>query len=166
MSGEKSEILAPVILSPTGLVSWYASDGTPVAQFASWVAIVSGRQPLLKSSLHNNQAPMFNFMPGSDFVYNIPMASLMDKIREVACPGQYRFRVDDELGCTCVPGIAVMAPCLKECSVQIECVNGRLLDSTGEMELSGEVVLLHRGHEIIDPSALPDLFAIEPLLVD
>ena len=68
-----------------------------------------------------------------------------------------------DLGQTCEPGVVAAAPRLLDCAVQIECVAGKLVDASFDVELCGDVVRVHREKVVIDPVDIPDLCAIYPL---
>lgn len=163
MDDHTDEILAPVAWLPAGLISWYAPGGHPVALVTSWVALLGGKHPRVRTSWHGKQDPHSRFWSGGDFVYNVPHESCLDKIRQVMKYGRLCLKAEDDLGYSCTSGIAAVAPRLVECRVQLECINGQLVDSAVDRELCGDIVRLHRDQTIVDPSKIPDLCAINPL---
>ncbi len=163
MDNSKQEILAPVAWLPAGLVSWYAPGGVPAALVTSWVALVGGKHPRVRTAWHGKQDSMSRFWSGGDFVYNVPHEECLEKIREVMRQGRLCLNPETDLNYKCMSGVASVAPRLVDCRVQIECINGVLVDSGGEVELCGDVVRLHRDRTVVDPGEIPDLCAIEPL---
>lgn len=163
MSEKSHEIFAPVAWLPAGLISWYAPGGAPVALVTSWVALIGGMNPRMRTAWHGNQDAASRFWAGGDFVYNIPDEASLREIRRMIQYGQLCLHAENDLKYDCMSGIASVAPRLINCRVQIECVNGKLIDSGGEIELCGDVVRLHRDQVVIVPGQIPDLCAIEPL---
>jgi flavin reductase (DIM6/NTAB) family NADH-FMN oxidoreductase RutF len=158
------EILAPVAWLPAGLVSWYAAGGMPVVLVTSWVALVGGKAPKMRTAWHGGQDSMSRFWPGGDFVYNVPDDECLAKIHAVMRKGRLCLDPEKDLSFQCATGLISVAPRLLDCRVQIECINGNLVASSGvELELCGDVVRLHRDKVVLDPDEVPDLCAIEPL---
>ncbi len=154
-------IKAPVAWLPTGLVSWYSAEGLAVGLVASWVALIGGAGPRLRTAWHGSQDPWSCHWSGGDFSFNVPDVSDLPLLRERMRQGQFCLDIGRDLGFACVPGRSVAAPRLLSCSVQIECVGGRVEDCGHERELTGEVVVLHRGQEVVEASGLQDL-ALQP----
>ena len=157
------EIKAPIPWLPAGLISWYSSDGFPVALVTSWVALVGGDSPRIRTAWHGRHVPSSRFWTGGDFVLNVPYESGFSKICQLMGSGSLFLNAEVDLGQTCVAGIVAVAPRLLDCAVQIECVDGKLANTGFDVELCGDVVLLHRDEVVIDPVATPDLCAIHPL---
>jgi len=156
-------IKAPVAWLPAGLISWYAPGGVPLALVTSWIALVGGRRPRIRTVWHGSHDPMSRAWMGGDFVVNIPYEGCLAKVREVMGQGKLCVNSETELGLTCVVGIAAVAPRLLECAVQIECVSGKLVDAGFDTELCGDVIRVHRGTDVIDPADIPELCEIQPL---
>ncbi len=154
---------APVPWLPAGLISWYAPGGAPLALVTSWIALIGGCRPRIKTAWHGCRVPMSSNWTGGDFVVNIPYEDCLEKIRAIMTQGRLCLHSEADLGLACLVGVAATAPRLLECAVQIECVGGRLVDSDFETELSGEIIRLHRGDQVIDPADVPELCAIHPL---
>ena len=153
---------SPIACLPAGLISWYAVDGSPVTLVTAWVALVGGDNPSIRTAWHGRYDPLSHSWSGGDFVLNVPYESDLDKIRICMGSGGGCLNIQD-LGYTCVSGVAAVAPRLLDCAVQIECVGGRLVDSGFDVELCGRVVLMHREQMVIDPTEIPELCAIQPL---
>ncbi len=162
MTDENVKIKVPVAWLPAGLISWYAPGGTPVALVTSWVALIGGKSPRLRTSWHGSQDSLSRFWSGGDFVYNVPHEFCLGRIRDVMRTGRLCLDVKADLDYNCQSGIASVAPRLISCMVQLECINGRLVESGGESELCGDVVRLHRGRSVLNPIEIPDLCAIQP----
>jgi flavin reductase (DIM6/NTAB) family NADH-FMN oxidoreductase RutF len=79
------------------------------------------------------------------------------------CHGKLCLNVEFDLNQACASGVAVVAPRLLDCAVQIECRGGRLVDAGFDVELCGDVVRVHREKVVTDPVDIPDLCAIHPL---
>jgi flavin reductase (DIM6/NTAB) family NADH-FMN oxidoreductase RutF len=157
------EIKAPIAWLPAGLISWYAPDGLPLALVTSWVALVGGDRPRVRTAWHGRHDPLSRFWTGGDFVLNVPHEIGLDKVREIMYQGKLCLHAEADLGYACASGVAAVAPRLLDCAVQIECAGGRLVDGGPEAELCGDVVRMHRDQVIIDPADIPDLCAICPL---
>jgi flavin reductase (DIM6/NTAB) family NADH-FMN oxidoreductase RutF len=157
------ETKAPVAWLPAGLISWYAPDGAPVALVTSWIALIGGQRPRIRTAWHGRHDPLSRFWASGDFILNVPYGGSLDKIREVMLNGKLCLQVETDLGYSWSPGIASVAPRLLDCAVQIECVGGRLVDTGFDAELCGDVMRLHRCQVVIDPVDVPDLCAIHPL---
>ena len=154
---------APVAWLPAGLISWYGTGGSPVTLVTSWVALVGGDRPRLRTAWHGRHELLSRFWAGGDFVLNVPFEGGLVAIREVMSQGKLCFNAELDLGYACVPGTAAVAPRLLDCAVQIECVGGRLIDAGFEADLCGDVARVHRGTVVIDSVDIPDLCAIYPL---
>ena len=157
------EIKAPVAWLPAGLISWYAPDGLPVTLVTSWVALVGGDHPRIRTAWHGRQDSVSRFWGGGDFVLNVPNKNDLGKIQEVMYRGRLCLNSEVDLGYSCISGISAAAPRLLECDVQIECVAGQLVDGGYESELGGDVMRMHRDEVVINPLDIPDLCAINPL---
>jgi len=155
--------LSPVARLPAGLISWYAADGSPVTLVTAWIALVGGDSPSIRTAWHGRHDLLSHSWSGGDFVLNVPHESDLDKIRQAVGQGEFCLNTQD-LGYTCVSGVAAVAPRLLDCAVQIECVGGRLVDSDFDVELCGRVVRLHRDQVVIDPTEVSELCAIQPLM--
>ena len=140
MIEQSFEHISPAARLPAGLISWYATDGSPVTLVTAWVALVGG-----------------------DFILNVPYENELNKIRKVLGQGEFCLYPQD-LGYTFVSGIVAVAPRLLDCAVQIECVGGRLVESDFDAVLCGRVVRMHREQVVIDPTEIPELCAIQPLM--
>ncbi len=152
-----------MVKSPAGLISWYAPDGSSIALVTSWVALVGGDKPRLRTAWYGRHCPLPNLWSGGDFVLNVPNESDLEKLREVMSLGQLCLNAQ-ALGYTCSSGIAAAAPRLLDCAVQIECVGGRLVESAFDADLCGDVVRVHRNDDVINPADIPDICAIQPLM--
>ncbi len=163
MVEQPKAIKAPIAWLPAGLISWYAPGGVPLALVTSWIALIGGRRPRIRTVWHGRHDPLSGIWMGGDFVVNIPYESCLAKVREVLCQGKICLNSEAELGLTFAMGVAAVAPRLLECEVQIECISGKLVDAGFDTELSGDVVRVHRGSAVIDPADIPDLCAMQPL---
>ena len=153
----------PVAWLPAGLISWYAPEGSPVALVTSWIALIGGKGPRVRTAWHGCHDPLSRFWPGGDFVLNVPSKQGLVEIQRVMINGRVCLTSQDDFDLACAAGIAAVAPRLLNCAVQLECVNGRLVEMGADFELCGEVVRVHRNQIVIDPGQIPDLCAIRPL---
>lgn len=163
MREASGQFKAPMAWLPAGLISWYAPGGASVALVTSWIALVGGDRPRLRTAWHGRHDALSRFWNGGDFILNVPHQACLDKVRQVMAKGKWCLNAETDLGLACVSGVAALAPRLLECAVQIECVAGKLVDDGFEAELGGDVVRVHRGRVVIDPAEIPDLCAIQPL---
>lgn len=163
MAEDTYEIKAPVAWLPAGLITWYAPGGAALALVTSWVALIGGKHPRMRTAWHGNHDPLSRFWSGGDFVYNVPQADCLEGIRDAMKLGRLCLYAETDLGFQCTSGIASVAPRLLDCLVQVECINGKLMESGTETELCGDVVRLHRDQVTINPNDIPDLCAIQPL---
>jgi flavin reductase (DIM6/NTAB) family NADH-FMN oxidoreductase RutF len=145
------------------LISWYASKAIPVALVTSWVALVGGEQPRIRTAWHGRHNSLSRLWTGGDFVFNAPTESGLKTIRELMKQGNHCLDVGADLQQTCIIGTAAAAPRLTACPVQLECIGGTLFDSGYDIELKGDVILLHRGGQSIGVDEITDLCAIQPL---
>ena len=157
------EIKAPIAWMPAGLISWYAPDGSPLALVTSWVALVGGDMPRLRTAWHGRYDPLSRFWTDGDFILNVPSDNGLDAIREILRHGKLCLNAETTLGYSCASGVVAVAPRLLECTVQIECVGGCLTESDFDAELCGDVARVHRDDVILDPLDIPDLCAVSPL---
>lgn len=162
MFKDTPEIKAPVAWLPVGLISWYTADGSPVALVTSWLALLGGPGPRVRTAWHGRQALLPNLWAGGDFVLNLPCAAGLAEIRNVMLQGKLCLNVEKELSFSSVEGVVAVAPRLVDCAIQIECMGGQLVAGL-ETELCGDVVRVHRGSVVIDPAEVSDLCAIRPL---
>lgn len=158
-----TEIKAPVAWLPAGLVSWYGPEGKAVALVTSWIALVGGPHPRIRTAWHGRQCTLSKNWPCGDFVLNVPCADGLNTIRMAMSGGKLCFTEGGELTLASVAGLVAAAPRLLDCAVQIECTGGVLLEPGLDAELCGEVVRVHRGQTVIDPKEIPDLCAVQPL---
>lgn len=152
----------PINGSPIGLVTWYAPAG-PVAMLASWLAIINDRPPELRAGCCG-RAPGRQALPAAaDFTVNIPAAPLLPALERLfarAAAGSV-VAIDDAV--PLAPAQVARAPLLAGCVLRIECARGRLAAAGWDAELIGEIVLLHRGDQLISPANSPDFCALQPL---
>ena len=163
MSEQFKKMLAPVEWPPAGLITWYAPDGRAVALVASWVALIGGTDPRVRTSWHGHNDTYSRLWTGGDFVYNVPSEDGLDRLGKIVSRGRLCLSVEDDLGYICQTGVTSVAPRLVDCMVQIECVKGHLVEATADVELCGDAVRLHRDDRVIDLSRVVDLCAINPL---
>jgi len=159
----ESKVRAPIVWLPAGLISWYAAGGRALALVTSWVALIGGDRPCLRTAWHGHQDPHSRFWSGGDFVYNIPHDHSLLQIREVMRQGKLCLSPLEDLGLDCRPAMTALAPLLTGCAVQLECLQGRLVKAGLDSELRGGVVCLHRGEIVIRPADVPDFCAVQPL---
>ena len=163
MADQSFQIKVPLAWLPAGLISWYAPGGLSVALVTSWVALVGGSKPRIRTVWYGQHDLLSRFWAGGDFVLNVPREDCLKKIRHVMTQGRLCVNAEAELGLACASGFVALAPRLLDCAVQIECVGGTLVDAGFDVELCGEVVRVHRGQVVVDPADIPDLCAILPL---
>ena len=156
-------IKASVSWLPAGLVSWYAPDGIPVALVTSWVALIGGEFPRIKTAWYGRYHPLSRLWTGGDFIFNVPSESGLKAVRDLIRQGQICLNAEADLRQTCARGDSVWAPRLTGCAVQLECVGGTLADSGYDTELSGDVVRMHRGTVTVAATEVKDLCAMQPL---
>lgn len=157
------DIKGPLAWLPAGLISWYAPEGTPVALVTSWLALIGGKGPRIRTAWHGRQDPLSRFWPGGDFVLNVPSQAGLQDVQRAMERGCLCLTAHDEFPLKSASGIAAVAPRLLDCVIQIECIGGQLVDAGSDVELCGEVVRIHRDRIVINPADLPDLCAINPL---
>lgn len=156
-------VKAPVAWRPAGLISWYGSDGAPLVLVTSWVALVGGSSPRLRTAWCGRFDSGSRYWSGGDFILNIPHDVDLETIRKGMADGKFCLHAEEDLDYSCLSGIGAKAPRLLECAVQIECVGGRLLETDFDVELCGDVVRVHREGVNLDPLRIPDLCAVYPL---
>ena len=154
---------SPVAWLPAGLISWYAPGGLSVALVTSWVALIGGHRPRIRTAWHGRHDALSRFWAGGDFVLNVPHVKCLGKIREVMAEVKFCLNAETDLGLECVSGLAALAPRLLDCAVQIECVAGKLIDASFGTELGGDALRLHRGRVVVDLSEVQDICARQPL---
>jgi hypothetical protein len=120
MADSSLEKKAPIQWLPAGLISWYAAEGFPVALVTSWIALVGGEGPRLRTAWHGRHDALSSNWLGGDFILNVPHERCLVEIRKSISKGQLCLKVDEELGLNCSSGVAAMAPRLIDCAVQIE----------------------------------------------
>jgi len=157
------EIKGPVAWLPAGLISWYAPGGSPVVLVTSWLAMIGGKNPRVRTAWHGRHDPLSRFWPGGDFVLNVPSEDGLKKIQQAIKSGRVCLTADDGVCLRSASGLSAVAPLLLECVIQIECVGGVLIQSEVDVELCGDVVRIHRHQAVVDPSEIPDVCAINPL---
>lgn len=158
-----SEFKAPVSWLPAGLISWFAPDGSPVALVTSWMALIGGNDPRIRTAWHGRQDALSRFWAGGDFVLNVPDETALVRIHERMRQGELCFHADKLFSSSIVTGLSATAPRLTGCLVQIECRNGVLLNDGFEPELSGVVMKVHRNGTALSPDDVPEICAIRPL---
>lgn len=163
MSDLQFKVKVPVAWLPAGLISWYAPGGEPLVLVTSWIALVGGDHPRLRTAWHGSCDIDSHFRLGGDFVLNVPHASGLEAIRRIMGEGRICLNAEEDMAYSCSSGIAAVAPRLLECAVQIECVGSRLAETSFDAELSGDVARVHREGVNLDPIDIPDLCAIHPL---
>jgi len=152
----------PVDGSPVGLITWYTLDG-PVAMLVSWLAVINGQPPELRGGCPGWVSDRNDLPGGLDFAVNIPVAPTLPALNELiakaaACP---TVTINDAADFS--PGRFVHAPLLSGCTLQIECVHGRIVPGGWNTEFAGEIRLLHRGGLFFAPDGHPDFCALQPL---
>jgi flavin reductase (DIM6/NTAB) family NADH-FMN oxidoreductase RutF len=153
----------PVAWRHAGLISWYGPDGNPLVLVTSWIALVGGSSPRLRTAWCGRFDSGSRYWSGGDFILNVPHESDLETIRKIMDKGKFCLHAEEELNYSCLSGITATAPRLLECAVQIECVGGRLIETDFDAELCGDVVRVHRDGVNLDPLEIQDLCAISPL---
>lgn len=157
------EGLLPIDSPPVGLVSWYAPDGRMVVTVSSWVAVVDGSPPELRVG-GGGLLLDGNFPDGADFVVALlketQLPLFAGLVRHAARCGEPVAVTDDPL---LIPAAKVHAPLLAGAALQLECVAGRIVAGPWECALSGQVRLLHRSQQEIDPAGHGNFCALQPL---
>ena len=59
---------APVAWRPAGLISWYGPDGKPLVLVTSWIALVGGSLPRLRTAWCGRFDSDSCYWPGGDFI--------------------------------------------------------------------------------------------------
>lgn len=150
-------------MRPAGLISWYGPDGSPLAAITSWVALIGGSCPTLRTAWYHRFDTETLCWPGGDFVLNLPHESDLEMIRKMMGQGRLSLHAKEELNYSCISGQAAAAPRFLECAVQIECVGGRFLETEFDIELCGDVARMHRDGINLNPHEIPDICAMLPL---
>jgi flavin reductase (DIM6/NTAB) family NADH-FMN oxidoreductase RutF len=157
------ETKAPVAWRPTGLISWYGPDGNPLVLVTSWIALVGGSLPRLRTAWCGRFDSDSRYWLGGDFILNIPHESDLETISRIMDKGKFCLHAEEDMNYSCLSGLSATAPRLLECAVQIECVEGRLIETAFDAELCGDVARVHRAGVNLDSFEIPDLCAIDPL---
>ena len=161
-----AEGLLPIDSPPVGLVTWYAASGAAVAVATSWLGVVSGQPPELHAGCCGQLRGAQPFAPGNEFAVNIPASMDVPILRQLlprTPPGRaLLIGAETEL----LPARSIRAPLLTGCTLQIECVSGRIHTCGWVPALAGDIVLLHRGGQCLDPSACRDFGSLSPLRAD
>lgn len=146
---------------PVGLITWFSPEGGAVAAPASWLAVVNGPPALLRAGGFGRGPGSDELPTGLDFAVNIPadLALPRQLMGKASCRGP--VLIDDIAGLA--PARLVHAPLLTGCALQIECAHGLIVPGDWDLELVGEVILLHRGDFFLDPANHPDFCALRPL---
>lgn len=156
----------PINNPPVGLITWYAPTGAAMALVTSWLGVVSGLPPELRAGCCGRPPERELFAPGADFAVNIPLRMDAPLLRDLLPAGTAGCALTLLAGAQFAPARSVHAPLLAGCVLQIECSGGRILPRDWEPELAGDIRLLHRDRQILDPAAYPDFCAVHPLRMD
>lgn len=157
--------ITPLSWLPAGLITWYAPSGAPLALVTSWIALIGGDRPRIRTAWHGRQNPLSRFWHGGDFAFNVPSAICLRELRHFTQKGAFCLNIESDLGQSSVCGLTSVSPLLTKCAIQLECTSGQLLDSDYDTELTGDVLRLHRGQKVINVAEVPDLCAIQPLSI-
>lgn len=160
MAGHRQNILTLVNWSPAGLITWYGSQGKPLALAIPWVALVGGETPTLRAAWPEHQDL---FSPDGAFILNVPGDSCLPLIARFVDSGVYCLDIVQDLQQEISRGVQVDAPCLPGCAIQVECRNGLIGGTVFDAEISGEVVLIRRWMSKIVPGEIDDIRLIELL---
>ncbi len=127
--------------------------------------MVGGEIPRLRAAWPGRRDPRSLFWSGGDLVLNIPTGRDLQLVHALVDTGRLCFDIEQDLGLPVLAAVAVEAPRLESCPVQLECRRGQVDTSPVEPEVSAEILLLHRGGEIVDMAADLNLAALQPLRV-
>jgi hypothetical protein len=155
----------PIGNLPVGLITWYAPGGAVMVLGTSWLGVIGGHPPELRAGCCVPAAGPESLPAGADFAVNI-LGRAAFPVRPSPVPkgvpgGPLVLGANSAI----IPGHAVRAPLLAECALQIECSFGRLLADAWEAVLAGDVRLLHRGGQRLDPADYADFCALHPLRI-
>jgi hypothetical protein len=153
----------PIANPPVGLVTWYAPTGAAMALATTWLGVIGGHPPELRAGCCGRPPERELFARGADFVVNIPFRMDAPLLRELLPPGTAGCALTELARAQFAPAHTVHAPLLTACVLQVECSGGRILPRDWEPELAGDIRLLHRDRQILDPAAYPDFCAVHPL---
>jgi len=153
----------PITVAPLGVVTWFAPGGPAAALLASWLAVICDRRPQVRAGCGGCGLDAEQFPSGTDFVVNVPAdddtAGLHVLVRRLRAGEPLSSIVPVDL----IAARKVRAPLLNGCALQIECTHGCLVGGEWEAELTGDLLLLHRGGVTLDPAAVDDFCALWPL---
>jgi flavin reductase (DIM6/NTAB) family NADH-FMN oxidoreductase RutF len=98
-----------------------------------------------------------------DFAVNIPADPALPLPHRLMTKAAFQSPVLIDDVASLVPARSVHAPLLSGCALQIECAVGRFVPGEWDVELAGEILLLHRGDIFLDPARHADFCALQPL---
>jgi flavin reductase (DIM6/NTAB) family NADH-FMN oxidoreductase RutF len=155
----------PILLpSPVLVIGTYGPDGRPNIMNAAWGGIVSSKPPCISVSLRAATLSYRNLQRTGAFTVNIPSER---HFREADFVGMVSGRECDkfkEARLTPMKSELVDAPIVKEFPYALECSLVRQVDLGSHTIFIGEIVGIVAEDEVLNPSKLPDIEKVRPML--
>ncbi len=155
-----STILMPL---PAALITCSYRDEKPNIITLSWIGIVCSDPPMLSISVRQNRYSYHMIKNSGEFVVNLTFENNHKEVDFCGTKSGRQYDKFKEMGLTPLKGSIVMAPLIKECPINHECVvkSSQLLGSH-EMFVA-DIVKTHVDAEILDENGKIDPARVFPL---
>jgi flavin reductase (DIM6/NTAB) family NADH-FMN oxidoreductase RutF len=155
---------AILLPSPVLIIGTYSADGKPNIMNAAWGGIASSRPPHISVSLREATLSYHNIKRTEAFTVNIPSEKYF---KEADFVGMVSGRECDkfrETHLTSEKSERVNAPLVTEFPYALECQLTRQIDLGSHTMFIGEIVGIVADGEVLNPSQLPDIEKVRPML--
>jgi flavin reductase (DIM6/NTAB) family NADH-FMN oxidoreductase RutF len=149
---------------PVLIIGTYGPDGRPNIMTAAWGGIASSKPPCISVSLREATLSYHNIKQAGAFTVNIPSEKY---VKEADFAGMVSGRDRDkfkETRLTPEKSKLVNAPIVKEFPYTLECSLVRQVDLGSHTMFIGEIVGMVADGEMLNPSQLPDIEKVRPML--
>ncbi len=150
--------------SPVLIVGTYGADGRPNIMNAAWGGIASSKPPCISVSLREATLTFHNIRQAGAFTVNIPSEKYLREADFVGMVSGREYDKFEETRLTPEKSQLVDAPIVKEFPYALECKLVKQVDLGSHTMFIGEIVGMVADGEMLNPSQLPDIEKVRPML--
>ncbi len=150
--------------SPVLIIGTYSADGKPNIMNAAWGGIASSRPPQISVSLREATLSYHNLKRTAAFTVNIPSEKYLKEADFVGMVSGRECDKFKETHLTPEKSERVNAPLVKEFPYALECQLTRQVELGSHTMFIGEIVGIVADGEVLNPSQLPDIEKVRPML--
>jgi flavin reductase (DIM6/NTAB) family NADH-FMN oxidoreductase RutF len=149
---------------PVLVIGTYGPDGRPNVMTAAWGGIACSKPPCISVSLREATLTYHHIKETEEFTVNIPSEKYLKEADFVGTVSGRALDKFAEAGLTPEKSKLVNAPIVKEFPYALECRLIKQIDLGMHTMFIGEIVGMVADSEVLNPSQLPDIEKVRPML--